>query len=75
MWISIKFRGKKEWKEEKKKLLVMNPMMRMIVCLLVRERVGRNRGESSGNSSCKIEEIEDEASSVPNINKAQCKSK
>ena len=31
--------------------------------------------ESSGNSSCKIEEIEDEASSVPSINKAQCKSK
>ena len=31
--------------------------------------------ESSGNSSCKIEEIEDEASSIPSINKAQCKSK
>ena len=31
--------------------------------------------ESNGNSSCKIEEIEDEASSVPNINKAQCKNK
>ena len=31
--------------------------------------------ESCGNSSCKIEEIKDEASSVPSINKAQCKSK
>ena len=31
--------------------------------------------ESSGNNSCKIEEIKDEASSVPSINKAQCKSK
>ena len=36
----------------------------------------RLRGyESSGTSSCKIEEIEDEASSAPNINRAQCKSK
>ena len=31
--------------------------------------------ESSGNSSSKIEEIEDEASSVPSVNKAQCKTK
>ena len=29
--------------------------------------------ESSGNSSCKIEEIEDEASSVSSVNKVQCK--
>ena len=36
----------------------------------------RLRGdESSDNSSCKIEEIEDEASSVPSIKKAQCKIK
>ena len=31
--------------------------------------------ESSDNSSCKIEEIEDEASSVPSIKKSQCKIK
>ena len=36
----------------------------------------RLRGdENSDNSSCKIEEIEDEASSIPSIKKAQCKIK
>ena len=37
--------------------------------------VRSRKGESSDNSSCKIEEIEDEASSVPSIKKAQCKIK
>ena len=31
--------------------------------------------ESSGNSSCKIEEIEDEASFVSCVNNVQCKTK
>jgi len=31
--------------------------------------------ESNGSSSCKIEEIEDEASSVPSVKKAQSKAK